>query len=73
MRTLVWFRGNELRPRDHLPLHTALPQGEAILDGWELLGKKSFKATLQSLSTTGQQPSPQRNPCGPVVLALLVH
>jgi deoxyribodipyrimidine photo-lyase len=31
MRTLVWFRGNDLRLRDHLPLYAALRQGEAIL------------------------------------------
>lgn len=31
MRTLVWFRGNDLRLRDHLPLYKALRQGEAIL------------------------------------------
>ena len=31
MRALVWFRGNDLRLRDQLPLHTALRQGEAIL------------------------------------------
>lgn len=30
MRTLVWFRGNDLRLRDHLPIHAALRQGEAI-------------------------------------------
>jgi deoxyribodipyrimidine photo-lyase len=27
----VWFRGNDLRLRDHLPLNTAVRQGEAIL------------------------------------------
>jgi len=31
MRTLVWFRGNDLRLRDQLPLRAALSQGEAIL------------------------------------------
>lgn len=31
MRSLVWFRGNDLRLRDQLPLSTALRQGEAIL------------------------------------------
>jgi deoxyribodipyrimidine photo-lyase len=30
MRSLVWFRGNDLRLRDHLPLYAALRQGEAI-------------------------------------------
>lgn len=31
MRTLVWFRGNDLRLRDQLPLYTAMHQGEAVL------------------------------------------
>lgn len=31
MRSLVWFRGNDLRLRDQLPLATALRQGEVLL------------------------------------------
>lgn len=31
MRTLVWFRGNDLRLRDQLPLYTAIRQGELVL------------------------------------------
>lgn len=31
MRTLVWFRGNDLRLRDHVPLSSALSQGETLL------------------------------------------
>jgi len=31
MRTLVWFRGNDLRLRDQVPLHTATHQGEVVL------------------------------------------
>lgn len=31
MRTLVWFRGKDLRLGDHTPLREALEQGEAIL------------------------------------------
>jgi deoxyribodipyrimidine photo-lyase len=31
MRSLVWFRGNDLRLRDHLPLYHALAEGEVVL------------------------------------------
>ncbi len=31
MRTLVWFRGKDLRLVDHQPLHDALDRGEAVL------------------------------------------
>src|SRR4051812_22072520 len=30
MRTLVWFRGKDLRLDDHVPLRAALAQGEVI-------------------------------------------
>jgi deoxyribodipyrimidine photo-lyase len=30
MRTLVWFRGKDLRLRDHAPLHAAIAGGEVI-------------------------------------------
>lgn len=30
MRTLVWFRGKDLRLADHAPLRSALTQGEVL-------------------------------------------
>ena len=30
MRTLVWFRGKDLRLHDHAPLHQAMREGEVI-------------------------------------------
>ena len=38
MRTIVWFRGKELRIADHVPLRTAAKNGEVIplfvVDPW---------------------------------------
>jgi deoxyribodipyrimidine photo-lyase len=31
VRTLVWFRGKELRLHDHLPLHDAVAAGDEIV------------------------------------------